>query len=75
MSKKVYLSGEMKLPTDLIQRMQGDYVASKYRDGVFTFLNIDEATINQLLSSMVFWAEEKGLIEENKMDISSLKGV
>lgn len=64
----------MKLPTDLIQKMQSDYVSLKYKDGIFTFINVDEETLSIFIESFLEWAYNKKLInKENRLDVSSIK--
>ena len=64
----------MKLPSDLIQKMQGDYVAAKYKDGIPSFINVDEETLGLMISSFLAWAEKNEYINENSLlDISEIK--
>lgn len=60
----------INIPNDLLQRIQGDYVAKKYQEGVFTFQNIDNETIGIVLSSILSWAEENDLVEDGSLDIT-----
>ena len=64
----------MQIPVDLVHKMQGDYVASKYKDGVYTFLGLDEQTILVLVKSFIEWADSKKLVKDEKIDISSFYG-
>ncbi len=67
---------KIKLPNSLIQKIQGDYVDSNFKDGVFTFHNISINTMEIVIESMLSWAKENNLIEDTKFDISMfLKGI
>ncbi len=63
----------MGLPIGLVQQMQGDYVASKYKDGMQTFITLDEDTLLTIVISFLQWAEknefidEKGLLNTSEM--------
>ena len=64
----------MKLPTDLIHKLQSDYIAAKYRDGTPSFINVDDETLSLIVESFIKWAEIKELVDENNMmDISAMK--
>jgi len=64
----------MKLPTDLIQKMQGDYVSLKYKDGMFAFSNIDEETLGVFIRSFLDWAKAKKLIDsDGNLDTTSIQ--
>lgn len=62
----------MKLPNELIQKIQFDYVKDKYQDSVFVFPTLDPELIKQVLESFVSWAENEGFLENTAIDISSL---
>ena len=64
-----------KLPNSLVQKIQGDYVASNFEDGVFTFPSIGTDTMEIVIGSLLTWAEENNLVKNNKLDVSMfLKG-
>lgn len=60
----------LKIPNSLLQNIQNDYIASKYKDGVFTLQNIDTDTIEIVIQSLLSWAEEKNHIKNNSLDVS-----
>ncbi len=64
-----------KLPNSLMQKIQGNYVAANFEDGVFTFSSISTDTMSIVIESLLSWAEENNLIKDNKLDVSMfLKG-
>jgi hypothetical protein len=62
----------MILPTDLIQKIQNDYVHNKYKDGVFTFLKLDDDVLKLIITSFLDWAEQKKLIKDQCLDLTDL---
>lgn len=65
----------IKLSNNLVQRIQNDYIAANFNDGVFTFNSISTETMESIIYSMLAWAEENKLIKDNKLDVSMfLKG-
>lgn len=64
----------MKLPSDLLQKAQNDYVGKKYREGLYTFQSLDEETIVTIINSFFEWAHEKGHINDHEktMDVKFL---
>jgi hypothetical protein len=63
----------MKIPTDLIQKVQYEYVSAKYKDGVFTFPSLDGEVIAVAIKSFLQWAEDKGKIHDDQLDLSFMK--
>jgi len=62
------------LPPDLIQKLQNDYVSLKYKDGIFTFLNIDEYTLTVIIKSFLEWAQFNKLVDQdNKLDLTTIR--
>ena len=62
----------MKLPQDLLYKIHGDYTAFNYKDGVFVFKSLNDNSIEIVLKGFLDWATEKGLVKDNKIDISQL---
>jgi len=62
----------VKLPTDLVHRMQSEYIAMRYKDGVFTFQSMDTDTLTCLINGFIKWAKENGLEDNGKIDITSI---
>ena len=63
----------MEFPSDLLQKVQYDYVGKMYRDGVFTFPSLDEETIKIIIEGFLAWAEENKHIENNKLDLDFIE--
>lgn len=63
----------MKLPSDLLQKAQNDYVGKKYKEGMHTFPSLDEETIATVVQSFMEWAESRGLIEDGVFDVSPIQ--
>ncbi len=67
---------KIKLPNSLIQKIQGDYIASNFKDGVFTFHSLDNETIETVVKGLLSWAEENSLMDGSLFDTSLfLKGI
>ena len=60
----------MKLPRELIDRIQYDYAAYMYKSGAPVFNSINTDTITIVIDSLVKWAKEKNYSENNKIDFS-----
>ena len=63
----------MKLPNDLLQKAQNNYVGDKYREGMYTFPSLDEQTIATVVQSFLEWAEERGLIKDGSLDVTLMQ--
>lgn len=63
----------MKLPNKLLQKIQADYVDSKYREGLFTFNSLPEETIVIVIESFIDWAKEAKLTDNDLLDLSLIK--
>jgi hypothetical protein len=62
----------LKLPADLIQKIQHDYVGKYYQEGVFVFPHLENTAVEQIVFSFISWGKEHGLLTEDKLDISFL---
>jgi hypothetical protein len=56
----------MKLPIELVHKIQYDFAAAKYKSGSPVFNSIDEFTIKVVLESLYDWAHD----EDGKVDLS-----
>ena len=61
----------MKLPLELIHRVQYDYAASKFKSGSMVFNSVDDETVDIVVKSLFAWAEEKGYIIDDKLDFTA----
>jgi hypothetical protein len=52
--------------------MQSEYIAMRYKDGVFTFQSMDTDTLTCLINGFIKWAKENGLEDNGKIDITSI---
>ena len=62
----------IKIPKNLIHSIQSSYVATMFKDGVFTFQNIDKKTIETVIESFILWSEENNYLNDSSLDISSI---
>ena len=62
-----------EFPTNLISKIQFDFISSKYKDSLFAFETLDSETIKTILSSFLKWMIQKGHLEENIADLSFVK--
>lgn len=61
----------MKIPEELINRLQYSFVGEKYKSGVFVVSTLKEPDIISMLGSFFIWCDENGLVKgDNCLDIS-----
>lgn len=61
----------MKLPLELVHRIQYDFAAAKYKDGTHVFNSVDDKTILVIINSLIDWAEEHGYMVDNTLDFTT----
>lgn len=62
----------MNFPSNLVQKIQYDYVDSKYKEGLNIFPSLDNSTIECIIHSFLSWAELNDFIKDEKLDLSFL---
>jgi len=59
----------MPLQSDLIQKVQNDYIGTKYRDGLFAFPSLDEETIEVVIKAFITWATNNKHVVDGKLNL------
>ena len=60
----------MNIPSGLLQKVQYDYVDSKYKEGLNIFPSLDNSTIECIINSFLSWAESSGLVVDDQLNLS-----
>lgn len=61
----------MKLPIELVHRIQYDFAAEKYKAGTQVFNTVDEETVKIVIKSVLEWSKEMGYVNDNKLEFSN----
>lgn len=60
----------INLPVELIQYVQGQYVAQKYTEGMYVFPALDDDVVEIVIDGFLKWAENEGYLIDDKLDSS-----